>query len=427
MVILDTTIVNVATLNIREQLGADTMGLQWVLDGYTLAFASFLLTAGALGDRFGSRHMYLVGLALFTIASALCGIAPSLLMLQIARIIQGFGAAFLVPTSLALLSHSFPGSQERARAIGAWGAIAGIAAASGPVIGGFLVNVLSWRSVFLVNVPIGILCFLLTSLYVPLTPRLPRRNLDIAAQVAAIIALGALTFALIEGAAWGWSSSTIIGMFVIFMLATVVFIVVERHVAQPMLPLDLFASRTFSASNTVGLLLNFGFYGQLFFLPLFFQQVHGYSPFATGLALLPESGVVLISSFLAGRVTGRFGPRLPMVIGLAAGCAGFLSMTLTNAATGYLVLLPMLVAMGFGISFTMPAMTAAVIESAPRERSGIASAVLNASRQVGSVLGVALLGSFVGNRSMFIPGMHGALLLAGAAFLVGCILSLFAV
>lgn len=424
MVILDTTIVNVALPNIQQELGATVTGLQWVVDGYNLVFASFLLTAGALGDRLGSKGVFLAGLALFTIASALCGAAPTLGILQTARVIQGGGAALLVPASLALLNSTFSDQRERARAIGIWGGIAGLAAVTGPVLGGFLVNALSWRSIFFVNVPVGALGFLLTFRFVSAPPRLRQRGLDLAAQVAGIIGLVALAFALIEGGPWGWSSWPVLGALGVFVLAAVAFLLIERHTQSPMLPLGLFATPTFSAANVVGLLLNFGFYGQLFFINLFFQQVRGYSPSVTGLALLPESGVVAISSFLAGRMTGHVGPRLPMGIGLAVGCAGLLTMALVGATTPYLVICVMLIATGFGTSFTMPAMTTAVIASAPKERSGIAAAVLNASRQVGSVLGVALLGSLVSRHSTFVPGMHVASLIAGGAFLIGCILSL---
>jgi len=425
MVILDTTVVNVALPNITKQLGATVTELQWVVDGYSLVFASFLLTAGALGDRLGSKQVFIGGLAVFTLASALCGAAPTLWTLQVARIIQGVGAALLVPASLALLNHSFPDPMERARAIGIWGGIAGIAAGTGPVLGGFLVNALSWRSVFFLNVPVGLLGFLLTLRYVAQAPRSSQRGLDLAAQATGIIALGLLAFAFIQAGSWGWTSLPILGASVGCVLAAGLFLFIERHTSSPMLPLTLFTSPTFSVATVVGLLLNFGFYGQLFFISLFFQQVRGYSPFVTGLALLPQMGVVALSSALSGRVTGHLGPRLPMTIGLLLGGGGFLWMIVVNASTSYLLLCTMLVAIGFGTSFTMPAMTTAVIGSAPKSYSGIAAAVLNTSRQVGGVLGVALLGSLVSKRSSFVSGMHLALSIAGGAFLLGCVLSFF--
>jgi DHA2 family methylenomycin A resistance protein-like MFS transporter len=424
MVILDATAVTVALPDLQRQLGATITDLQWVVAGYTLVFASLLLSAGALGDRLGNKRIFLLGLVLFTSASALCALAPNMLILQLARLAQGLGAALQVPASLALLNHTFHDSRARARAIGVWGGIAGIAAAAGPVIGGLLVNALTWRSVFFLNVPVGILAFLLTLRFVSAVPGIAQRSLDLLAQFMGIVALGLLTLAFIQGPAWGWSSWPIVGALIGFVLATALFLHIERSASSPMLPLELFASRTFSASNAVGLLLNFAFYGQLFILPLFLQDIRGYSPLITGLAMLPEGGVVVFASTLSGRVTGHTGPRLPMVSGLLLGTAGFLAMMFANATISYWLLVPMLVAIGFGMAFTMPAMTTAVIASAPRERSGIASGVVNASRQAGGALGMALLGSLVSQRSMFVPGMHAALAIAGVAFLFACALTL---
>lgn len=423
MVILDTTVVNVALPSVGHQLGATIAEQQWILDGYTLIFACLLLTAGAMGDRFGSKLIFLAGLAVFTISSALCGMAPTLWVLQIARVIQGIGAALLVPSSLSLLSADFPDPHERARAIGIWGGIAGIAAGSGPILGGLLVNTLTWRSAFYINVPVGLLGFLLTLRYVKPAPRTPQRSLDPGAQVSSIIGLGLLTFVCIEGGdALSWTSFPLIAAGIGFVLATFIFLLIERRARDPMLPLDFFSSSTFSASNTVGLLINFGFYGQLLLMSLYFQQVRGYTPLLTGLALLPQAGLISFSSWLSGRVTAHLGPRTPMLIGLLLGALGFLAMTFIGATTSYPVIAVMLIATGIGMSFTMPAMTAAVIASAPSNRSGIASAVLNASRQVGGTLGVALLVSMVHHN--FIPGMHLAVGLASGAFLLGCILTL---
>ncbi|QBD75732.1 DHA2 family efflux MFS transporter permease subunit [Ktedonosporobacter rubrisoli] len=423
MVILDTTVVDVALPGLQRQFGASIAELQWVVDGYMLVYAGLLLTAGALGDRLGNKRIFLIGLVLFTCASALCGIAPDMSLLQFARVAQGLGAALQVPASLALLNHTFPDARERDRAIGIWGAVAGIAAGAGPVIGGLLINVLGWRSIFFLNVPLGLAGFLLTWRFVPTVPGLPQRGFDPGAQVAGIIALGLLTLASIQGNAWGWNSLPILGALAGFIVAALLFLLIERSSTNPILPLHFFASPTFSAATTIGLLLNFAFYAQLFLVSIFFQQIWGYSALITGLALLPEGGVIAISSALSGKVTARTGPRLPMVIGLCIGGFGFWLMMLINSNTAYLLLCPMLIAIGFGISFTMPAMTTAVVSSVPRERSGIASAVLNTSRQVGEVLGVALLGSLIDVHRAFMTGMHVALGIAGGAFLLGAVLS----
>lgn len=422
MTILDTTVVTVALPTIQADLGARLSGLQWVVDGYALVFASLLLTGGALGDRLGSKRIFLSGLVIFTVASVLCGASPSLGALEAARVVQGIGAALLVPTSLSLLSAAYPDEAERARAIGIWGGVAGIAAGVGPVVGGLLVSTLGWRAVFLVNLPVGILGFILTLRFVAPAHRGRRQGLDLGAQIAAMVALGALTFACIEGGMVGWRSPRILGGLAIAALTGILFLIIERHGRNPMLPLALFASRIFSAANAVGFAINFGFYGQLFILSLFFQHVRHLTPLATGLALLPESGVVAIASTLSGRMAAQVGPRRPMLIGLAVGGGGLLVMALVGAATPYIAMCAMLAATGFGIAFTMPAMTAAVIAAAPSARSGIASAVLNVSRQIGGVLGVAILGALV-SGSDFIVGMHVALALAGGVFLSGWLLT----
>jgi DHA2 family methylenomycin A resistance protein-like MFS transporter len=424
MVILDTTVVTIALPNIQHEIGATISDLQWIISGYTLVFACLLLSAGALGDRLGNKRMFLIGLVLFTGASAACGVAPNMWTLQLARVVQGVGAALQVPASLALLNLTFADPRERDRAIGLWGGIAGVAAAGGPIIGGLLVNVLSWRSVFFLNIPVGTVALLLAWRFIPHVERQQGRGLDLGAQFAGIIALALLTLAFIQSTAWGWTSLPILGSLAGFVLATVIFLLIERHAESPMLPLGLFRSPTFSAANSVGLLINFGFYGELFVMTLFFQNIRGLSALITGLALLPQMGMAVFSSTLSGRVTGRKGAQLPMIIGLTPGAVGFLLMTLVNATTGYPLFVLPLMAIGFGMAFTMPAMTTAVVSSAPKERSGIASGVVNASRQVGSALSVAVLGSFVSQRATFIPGMHLALAIAGGAFLFGLLLTL---
>lgn len=429
MVILDATIVNVVAPVLQAQLGTPHIAVQWAIDSYLLTFASLLLTAGGLGDRLGNKGIFLAGLLVFTAASACCGLAPSIGLLIAARVVQGIGAALLVPPSLALLNYTFDTPQQRAKAIGIWGGVAGIGAAAGPVVGGLLIHWLGWRSIFLVNLPIGAAGFLLTLRFVARSPHLEQRGFDFAAQVAGIIALGTLVFAFNEGSHLSWQTWPIWGALIICGVAVISFILIERRAHSPMLPLELFSSSTFTASNIVGLLLNFGFYGQLFFINLFFQQIKGYSPLLSGLVLLPETGMVLLAAWLSGRVTAHRGPRTPMTLGPLIGAAGFFSMLLINTNTSYIIMCFMLAAIGFGMAFNMPAMTTACIEAAPRERSSIASGVLNAGRQAGSALGVALLGSLVavgGSRS-FISGMHVALIIAGAAFLIGAVLSLFGV
>ena len=422
MVILDTTIVNVALPALREDLGTSVSGLQWVVDGYLLMFAALLLSGGVLADRIGARQVFQLGLGLFVLASVGCGLAPTTVVLVIARLVQGVGAALAVPASLALLRAAYPETAARARAIGMWGGIAGVAAAAGPILGGVLVTTASWRLVFFVNIPIGLLAMVLTARRVP-SPDPRPRGLDPAAQVTGVLALAALTLALIEGGHVGLSP-LVIAAAVVSVAAVAGFVAIERWVPAPMLPLSLFGNATFSGGNAVGLLINLGFYGELFVINLYFQQVLGYSALLAGLALLPQMGMAAVGSLLSGRFTARAGsPRPTMLVGLLIGSAGLFGLTIAGAHMPYPLLILPLVAAGFGMSFTMPAATTAVIEGAPAERAGLASGAINASRQVGGVIGVALLGAVVSGSATFIPGLRIAVIVAGAAFLSSAVLT----
>ena len=416
LVILDTTVVNVALPAIGRGLHARVGGLQWVVDAYTVVLAGLLLSAGALGDRLGSRRVFVAGLVLFTAASAACGLAPSLALLVGARVLQGAGAALLVPTSLALLHAAHPDRAARARAVGAWGAIAGVAAASGPIVGGAVTSALSWRVAFLVNIPLGVAGLALGGRHLPDPPGTPRRGLDLAGQLAGIAALASLTAALIEGGSRGFTSVGVAAGLLVALIAAAAFVLIERRAESPMLPLGLFRRPDLSAGTAIGLAINLAFYGQLFVASLYFQHLRGYSPLGAGLALLPLAILVSLGSALSGQTTARRGPRVTMLAGLCLGAAGFLGWTVVGAHSAYPLLVPALLAIGFGMSYTMPAATTAVTDSAPPGRVGLAGGALNASRQVGSALGVALLGSLVAGGG-FIAGMHAAGALAAATFL----------
>ena len=426
MVIVDATIVNVALPAIGRDLGGSVTDLQWVVDAYTVVFAGLLLSGGSLGDRLGARRVFEWGLATFTLASAACALAPTVGVLVAARVVQGFGAALLVPSSLALLREAYQDRRERARAVGAWGAIAGIGAASGPILGGVLVTLISWRAVFVVNIPLGTLGLLLARAHLPraATPA-PRRH-DLPGQLLGILALASLTFGMIEGGAAGWDSPIALVPLLVAVPATAALVAVERRVDDPMLPVALFRRPTFSGATAVGLLINLGFYGQLFALSLYFQHLRGFSALATGLALLPEGVFVAISSLLSGRLTGRTGPRRPMLAGLLCGTLGFAGLILAGRHTPYAVLVAPLIAAGFGMAFTMPAATAAVIEAAEEDRAAIASGVLNASRQAGGAIGVALLGTLLA-AGPFASGLHGAMAASCVAFVLAFAVTALAV
>ena len=418
MVILDSTIVNVALPALRAEFRAGVSGLQWVVDSYLLVLAAGLLSAGALADRWGARRVFQGGLGVFLAASAGCGLAPDLAVLIAARVVQGLGAALAVPASLALLRAAYTDQRARARAVGVWGGIAGLAAAAGPILGGLLVSTIGWRWVFFVNLPIALAAMVLTARFVPAPPGRPRR-VDPGGQSTAILALVALSVALIDGGRGGLTG-TVLAAGIVCVLAVAGFVFIERRARAPMLPLALFRNRTLTAATVVGLLINLGFYGELFVINLYFQQVRHYSALVAGLALLPQMGVVAAGSAVSGRFTARSGgPRPTMLIGLAAGSAGLLALALTAADSAYAVLVGPLVAAGFGMSFTMPAATTAVTDNAPPEHAGLASGVINAARQVGSVIGVAVLGSLVGGETDLVAGLHAALIAAGLAFLLG--------
>ncbi len=421
MTILDVTIVNVALVNIKEQLSANVTGLQWIVDGYALVFASLLLTGGALGDRRGSRTIFLVGFALFTLASTLCSLAPTLLVLQIARAVQGLGAALLVPNSLALLNTIYMDARKRAQAIGIWAAVASMGALSGPLLGGVLVNAFGWRSIFLINLPIGILGFLLTfGCVAPSTPQ-GGRSLDLPGQVASILALGMLTFALIEGNSLGRLSPLILAAYAGSVLFFLLLLWREKTTSHPMLPLGLFQERTFSAANVVALCQTFTFMGFLFVMSLFLQQVKHYSPSLTGVALLPSFGCALLATSLSGGFMPRIGAKRVMVIGLLLSALACFGLVLVDAQTSYLLLACLLAVLGFGLAAVLPAMTEAAISQAPRAQSGIASGMLNVSRQVGGVIGVAILGTLVGNQQTFLSGMHLAFVIAGGVLVLALV------
>jgi DHA2 family methylenomycin A resistance protein-like MFS transporter len=418
MVILDTTIVNVALPALHSDLHANVRTLQWVVDGYTLLFAALMLSGGALGDRLGARGVFQTGLAIFVLASIGCGIAPTAAVLIGARLVQGIGAALSVPASLSLLRSAYADPTARARAVGAWGGVAGVAAAAGPVLGGLLVTAASWRLVFFVNVPVGLLGMYLTARHVP--------ALDPVAQISAVVALAGLTWGLIEGGHSGWGQPVVLAGFVLFAGAGWIFVAVEGRAGDRMLPRALFRSRAFSAASSVGLLMNLGFYGQLFLLNLYFQQVRGYSALLAGIALLPQMGMATIGSAASGHFTSRMGSTRPtLLIGLSVGAVGMFGMIATVGTAGYgLLVLPMLAA-GFGMSFTMPAATTTVVDNAPAHRAGVASAVINTSRQVGSVVGVAVMGDLVGGA--FVPGLRIGLAVGGAVFLLGAAVVAFAI
>ncbi len=422
MVILDTMVVNVALPALSRSLHTTTTGLQWIVDAYSLAFAVLLLSGGALGDRRGAKVVFQTGTALFALASLACGLAPNAGLLITARCVQGLGAALAVPSSLSLLQCAYPDQAARRRAFGIWGAVAGVAAGAGPVVGGALVSGLGWRSVFFVNAPVGIAGLFLAARFLPSPPRRPHGT-DPAGQIAGFVCLTGLTVALIEAGSSGWTSPVVVTGLVVCAVAGAVFLVIEQRVSDPLLPMGLFSSPTFSSATAVGLLINFGFYGELFVMSLYLQQLRGFTPLRAGVALTPELAMAVIGSTVSGRVMAHTGPRRPMLVGLVVGGAGLVGLVVAGAHSPYWVLVVPLMASGLGMSLVMPAATAAVMEAAPSERGGLASGTLNAARQVGGAIGVALLGTLVAHRATFVGGLRIAMPVAGGAFVLAVVLT----
>jgi len=424
LVILDVTVVNVALERIQATLATNVTGLQWMMNGYTLVFASFLLTAGALGDRLGAKRVFVLGFALFTAASLVCGLAMSIAVLIAGRIAQGLGAALCVPASLSLLNVSFPQAASRARAVSVWAGIGGLAIAAGPVVGGVIVDRLGWPSIFFLNLPLGLLGIWLTLAYAPAGPKTPERAFDLAGQTLAILALGGITLAFIESGSLGWTHPLVLAGFISFAVAGVLFLLTQARGTDPMLPLSLFRSSAVSASCLSGFAVNFAFYGLMFVLSLFFQAAKGYSPLLTGLAFLPMTALVTVVALISGWVTARFGAKFPMVTGQALAAIGCLALVGIDAGTAYGLIVGPLLAVGVGTALTVPPMTAAVLANADKQRAGIASGVLNAARQTGGVIGVGVFGSLVaGEADSLVSGTRMALILSGLALAIGCVVS----
>ena len=366
-----------------------------MVDAYTLPFAVLLLTAGTLGDRFGRKRVFLAGLVVFTVGSALCGLAPSLGWLIAGRVLQGAGGAALAPGSLSVLAAAFSDPRERTQAIGIWSGVSGIGIAAGPLIGGALIQAAGWQAIFFVNVPIGLVAVLLGWRMLAESRNPQARRLDLPGQALAIAGLTALTYALIEGQSQGWGSPLIVGLFIAAAALLLAFVLTEARQREPLLPLELFRNPTFSVANVAALVVGFALLGMVFFVSQFFQEVQGYSAFGSGLRTLPNTVGMFIVAPLAGRITARYGPRIPVTLGaLLTGTALLLLMRL-DATTPYSAIWWNLGMSGLGFGFMLSPITAAVLSATPPNRAGLGSSVVSASRQIGSVFGIALLGAIV--------------------------------
>jgi DHA2 family methylenomycin A resistance protein-like MFS transporter len=418
LVQLDVSIINVALATMGVRLHTGVLGLQWIVDAYALAFASLLLSTGALGDRIGHRRMFMAGLTLFTCASVLCGLAWRMEALVAARVLQGAGAAALVPSSLALLSRAC-GEDARLRAwgIGWWTAAGTAGLAAGPLLGGILVDTLGWRSIFLVNLPIGLLGIWLTRRFVAVSNGIDAR-LDWIGQLLAILALLCLTGSVIEARTLGWASLAIRGGLIAAAAAAAGLILQERRHAHPMLPLGLFRDRTFSGAILVGLLINMTVYGALFALGLYFQAAKHWAAWLSGIAFLPLPVMLGTANVAANYLSERLGAALCMAAGLVVAACGSAVMSGFDGGTPYGLILLGLMLFPAGIGVAVPVMTASLLASVPRVRAGVAAGTLNAMRQAGGAIGVALFGGMPTDAAFKV----GTGLLIAAAVAAACLI-----
>jgi EmrB/QacA subfamily drug resistance transporter len=410
MVMLDNTVVNVALPTLSLKLHATISDLQWIVDGYVLALASLLLTGGILGDRYGRKRMFLMGLALFTASSLACGLAQSSSQLIASRAIQGIGAALLMPGTLSILTVTFP-PHERAKAIGLWAGVSGIALALGPTLGGYMVEHLGWQSVFFLNVPVGIVAFLVGSRTVRESRSEHARRLDVPGLVLGTGGLFSLTYALIEANQDGWGDARIVGALIAGALLVVGMLAWESRSADAMLPLQFFKIPAFSAGNSVAFSVSLGLFATFFFMSLYMQSpyLRDYSAFQAGLRFLPLTLMIVVTAPNAGRFASAHGSRAPMTYGLILGGIGLLAMSRVGPTTSFWIIAPLFAMMGHGLAATMAPMTAAVMNSVGPQRAGLGSAMTNTSREVGGVFGIALLGTILFTRlkSQLIPVIGG--------------------
>ncbi|MFI5910574.1 DHA2 family efflux MFS transporter permease subunit [Dactylosporangium sp. NPDC051541] len=428
MTYLDNNVVNVALPSIQSDLHLSISGLEWIASAYILVFAGLLLVGGRVADVFGMRRVFFLGLGIFTVASVAAGLAGSQEVLIGARALQGVGAALLTPTALALLTELFPDPKERGAAIGIWGGVGALALAIGPLTGGYLSQHASWGWIFLINAPIGLATAIIAAMSLPASSsKKANRSLDIPGLTTSALALFALTFALIEGESRGWTSGVILGSFALAAFAAIGFVVIELRTEHPMVDLNFFRLRVFSGGLATMGLWAFGVFGIYFFTAIFLQNVLGFSPTEAGSAFIPMALLMAVMATLAPRLEARFGAGPIVAAGMALMAAGVGGLATVGEGSGYTDLLPWFMVFGLGGGLLVP-LNNVVLSALPQARAGIASGMLNVSREVFGLLGITILGAILSNRQhsatgaplhQFLAGYQFALVVAAALVAVG--------
>lgn len=416
---LDATAVNVALPAIGRDLHAGITGLQWVVDGFVLALGSLAMSAGAAGDRLGRRRVFRRGLVAFTVASLACSLAPSLGWLIGARVTQGIGASMLMPVTLAIIAATFTEVRERARAIGLWAATAGLAAAAGPLLGGVLASTVGWRAIFWINLPVGLAGLVLTTLFVPESRAAVPRPADLPGQAGIIVFVATLTYALIQAPGQGWNSPRTLALFAAAGCALAAFTATELHSAAPLIDVRLLARPALAAAVAAAVLAYLALMGFLFLNALYLQQARGLSPVRAGLAIVPFPAALAVTSPLAGRLLARREPQLLIGAGGAAIGAGLLGLAAAGTTTAYPLLFAVYLLLGAGWGLINTPVTSLAVSAMPAAQAGVASALAGSARQVGTVLGVALLGSLASTSLRREP--VGASAASRAAALTGAV------
>jgi EmrB/QacA subfamily drug resistance transporter len=427
MIMLDNTVVNVALPSMRSSLHMSLSELEWVVAGYALTFAAFMLIGGKLADFIGRRLVFMIGLAVFTGASLACGLAPNGGFLIGARIVQGLGGALMNPATLSIIAATFA-PRERGRAIGIWAGVSAMALAIGPLVGGLLTEHVNWNWIFFINVPVGLLGLLAIPLFIDESrDTTAEQRLDLPGLATSALGLFSLTYAFIEANTYGWASGRIIGAFAVAAASLIAFVLLERHQRAPMLDLSLFRNRTFGGANAAMLFVGLAMFGTFFYVSLYMQNVLKYSPVEAGASFLPMTILIILIAPRAGALTDRVGSRWLVGVGMTLLAVMLFYYTTLGAHESFWALLPGLLIGGAGMGMTMTPVTAAAMSAVSVDKAGVGSAVLNSARQVGGSLGIAVMGAIVAGSSNYLTGFHDALRVGAILCLAGAAVAVLAI